>query len=73
MEIKAYALIDANGDYVIAADEDGLIEKFAEDFGDPTHPTRVLEISISLPTPSAVKLAADVGMEGVDKITMQVT
>ena len=71
-EAKAYILIDANGDYVVDGDVDNLDANFNENVGVPTHPTRVLSITLQVPEPSAIELTADVPADEVAEIAMKV-
>lgn len=70
MTIEIYALVDSEGEYWVGNDEDNLydsVESHAK------HPTRLLKITVEVPTPEPVNLSAVVRAEAVAPVPVEMT
>jgi hypothetical protein len=59
-EIELYVMIDSQGDYVVAADPDDLVELFQETHSGVSTVTAVYSVQLTVPTPAARVIRAQV-------------
>jgi hypothetical protein len=64
IEVEAWVLVDADGNWVVAANTDDLHTRYTEDVGDDTQtPRRTFCVKIRVPKPRVCELTAEVGEE----------
>ena len=63
--VEVWILVDENGDYVCCVNRDELKNKHDEDVGglDDGLATRIVKVSLAVPTPKPVELSATVAEE----------
>lgn len=73
-EISLRIMIDADGQWAPLNDDDDDAETFETHTGDaPTHPTRIITLALTVPTPEAIKLAAIVPPEAMPNTPVTLT
>lgn len=62
--VEIWVLVDETGHYVAHTDRDALEERYEEEIGRTSgEATRVLKLTVNVPTPKPVELTAEVGAE----------
>ena len=72
-EIKVFVLVDEGGDYACGADEDAARERYAEDISDSAACVRMIEITLQVPEPKPIQLAAIVPADAIPPVAVQMT
>jgi hypothetical protein len=63
--VEIWVIVDEDGNYVAHTDKDALEERYEEEVGRSSGAaTRVVRLTVNVPTPKAVELVATVAEEG---------